>query len=131
MPWLDTRGNGTAGSIYYKLEFTNQSGHGCTLRGYPGISAVDLGGHQLGSAASRDKSRSPRTVRLPSGATATALLKIVDVGNFPRSACHQVSAAGLRVYPPNRATSKVVPFPFGACSRRGTGYLNVQPVRRA
>ncbi|MGI8428546.1 MAG: DUF4232 domain-containing protein [Solirubrobacteraceae bacterium] len=129
--WLDTQGNGAAGSNYYHLEFTNQSGSACMLGGYPGVSAVNLGGDQLGSAASRDKSRRPRTVRLASGATATTVLRIVEAGNFPRSACHQVSAAGLRVYPPNRTASKLIPFPFNACSRTGPVYLSVRAMQKA
>ena len=46
--WLDTDGNGSAGSVYYNLEFTNLSARTCTLTGYPGVSAVGLGGGQLG-----------------------------------------------------------------------------------
>ncbi len=129
--WLDTQGNGAAGSVYYKLQFTNLSSHACTLRGYPGVSAVDLSGHQLGSAASRDNARKPRLVTLAHGATATAVLRIVEAGNFPSATCHQVTAAGLRVYPPNRATSKVIPFPFAACSRTGPVYLSVRVVQKA
>ncbi len=45
--------------------------------------------------------------------------------NYPRSVCRQVAAAGLRVYPPNETVSKVVPFPFAACSRSGPVYLYV------
>jgi hypothetical protein len=127
--WLDTQGNGTAGSIYYTLEFTNLSGHACTLGGYPGVSAVNLDGHQLGSAASRDHATSPRTLTLARDATATAVLRIVEAGNFPRTVCGQVTAAGLRVYPPNLTTSKVVPFPFSACSLTGPVYLNVRAVK--
>ncbi|HEY5318726.1 MAG TPA: DUF4232 domain-containing protein [Solirubrobacteraceae bacterium] len=129
--WLDTQGNGTAGSTYYTLEFTNLSGHTCTLGGYAGVSAVDLAGHQLGSAASRDKATSPHTITLAAGASATAVLRIVEAGNFPGSACHQVTAAGLRVFPPNLTTSKVVPFPFPACSRSGPVYLSVRAVKHA
>jgi hypothetical protein len=127
--WLDTNGNGTAGSIYYQLEFTNQSGHSCTLSGYPGVSAVDLSGHQLGSSASRNPVRSPRRVTLANGKTAIAVLRIVDVGVFSPSACHEMPAAGLRVFPPNRLTAKYVPFPFEACLRTGTTYLRVEAVR--
>lgn len=127
--WLDTQGNGTAGSIYYTLEFTNLSGHKCTLAGYPGVSAVNLSGRQLGSAASRDTSHTPHAVTLANGATATAVLRIVDTGVFSASSCHQVTAAGLRVYPPNSTASKMVPFPFSACSTSGTVYLSVQALR--
>jgi len=48
---MDTQGDGAAGSVYYTLQFTNLSGHACTLRGYPGVSAVSLSGHQLGAPA--------------------------------------------------------------------------------
>jgi hypothetical protein len=127
--WLDTQGNGTAGSIYYTLEFTNLSARTCTLKGYPGVSAVNLGGHTLGSAAGRDHATTPHLITLVPGATATAVLRIVEAGNFPTASCHQVTAAGLRVYPPNLTTSKVVPFPFLACSSTGPVYLSVRAVR--
>jgi hypothetical protein len=127
--WLDTQGNGTAGSIYYTLEFTNLSARTCTLGGYPGVSAVNLGGHTLGSPASRDHTTAAHVITLATGATATAVLRIVEAGNFPTTNCHQVTAAGLRVYPPNLTTSKVVPFPFSACSRSGPVYLSVRAVR--
>jgi hypothetical protein len=129
--WLDTRGNGTAGSIYYKLKFTNLTSHACHLLGYPGVSAVDLGGHRLGSAASRNHSHTPTVVTLARGATAAAVLQIIEAGNFSSTSCHQVLAAGLRVFPPNQTASKVVPFPFRACSRTGPVYLSVQAVRHA
>lgn len=129
--WLDTQGNGAAGSIFYTLEFTNLSSRACTLQGYAGVSAVNLTGHALGSAAGRDHTITPRLVTLAGGASAKAVLRIVEAGNFPPSACRQVTAAGLRVYPPNSTRSKAVPFPFGACSQAGPVYLSVQALRHA
>ena len=129
--WLDTDGNGSAGSVYYNLEFTNLSARTCTLTGYPGVSAVGLGGRQLGQAASRDNSRKPRTVSIETGATVTAVLRIVDALNFPSVTCRDVTAAGLRVFPPNQAASRIVPFPFSACSRVGPVFLTVRAVQNA
>jgi hypothetical protein len=129
--WLDTQSNGTAGSIYYTLEFTNLATHACTLGGYPGVSAVNLAGHQLGSAASRDHGTATHTVTLAPDASATAVLRIVEAGNFPTSTCRQTTAAGLRVYPPNLTSAKTVPFPFSACSRTGPAYLSVQAIKHA
>ena len=37
--------------------------------------------------------------------------------------------AGLRVYPPNQLKSKLISFPFGACSLVDPVYLTVQAVR--
>ena len=52
----------------------------------------------------------------------------LDAGNFSPSLWHPVTAAGLRVYPPNQNASKTVPFPFLACS--GTGILSVESVSK-
>ncbi|MGZ4337652.1 MAG: DUF4232 domain-containing protein [Gaiellaceae bacterium] len=110
--WIDTRGDAGAGSVFHILKFTNQSGHPCVLTGYPGVSAVDLRGRRLGSAASRNPS-AVHAVSLTSGATASAQLRIAQAANFPASACNLAPAARLRIYPPNQTASKVVPDPVG------------------
>ncbi len=126
--WLGTQGSGAAGSTYYNLKFTNLSGHACTLLGYAGVSAVNLAGRRLGSPAARNDQAPLKVIRLPSGGTASEVLQITDIRNFPRTTCHPVTAAGLRVYPPNQTASNVVPFPFGACSRTGPVFLHVETV---
>ena len=128
--WLDTNGNGTAGTTFFKLHFTNLSGHACTLNGFPFLFAVNLKGQQVGRRAAFRKP-APHSVRIPSGKTATAVLGIVDTGVFSRSTCRPVTAAGLRVFPPNQTRSKLVPFPFSTCSRRhGPVSLNIGAVTR-
>ena len=128
--WLDTTGNGAAGSIYYDLELTNLSAQSCTLRGYPGVSAVSLSGAQLGAAASRNPQHALVTITLATGQTAIAVLQIVEAGNYGPTTCGYVTAAGLRVYPPNQTASKVVPFPFMAC-RHSVRILAVESVQRS
>jgi hypothetical protein len=128
--WLDTNGDGAAGSTYFKLQMTNLSGHTCTLFGYPGVSGIGLGGGQLGSAAARDTAQPARRVTLASGATAKTTLRIADVLNYPAATCRPAMAAGLRVYPPGQRAAKIVPFPFRACSRPGAAYLTVRAVGR-
>src|SRR5579884_4050743 len=128
--WINTMGNGAAGNVAYQLQFTNLSGHACTLRGYAGVSGVDLRGRQLGAPATRSPGLPIRRVTLTSGATAMETILIAEVDNFPRRACGQVTAAGLRIYPPDQFASTVVPFPFGACSRSGQQYLQVWPVQK-
>lgn len=128
--WLDTQGQGTAGSTHYNLEFTNPLRHSCSLIGYPGVSAVGLKGKQLGRAAVREHTTRPSRITLRPNQTASVELKISDVANIPRRRCRRVTAAGLRVYPPNDRSSKVVPFPFRACTRPGPTYLQVRALHR-
>ena len=129
--WINTQGNGTAGTIFYTLNFTNLSGHPCLLRGFPGVSAVNLHGGTLGRAASRDSGQTVKTVTLTNGHTAHAVLGLVDIGALSPSTCPPTTAAGLRVFPPNQTSSKVVPFPFPACGRTGgPAFLRIRPVTR-
>jgi hypothetical protein len=125
-------GGGYAGGYGYNLNFTNLSGHACTLRGSPGVSAVNLSGHQLGRAASGDYSGKTPAVRLANGATATALVQVTDTGVYGGRGlpCEPVTAAGVRVYPPNQFASKVAPYPFSACSHAGPVYMSVGPVKK-
>jgi Protein of unknown function (DUF4232) len=127
--WLDTDANGTAGTIFYELQFTNL-GNTCTLRGYPGVSAVSLSGQQLGKPASRVTGIQLKTVTLKRGATVKAALGIVDTGVFSSSQCQAVTAAGLRVIAPNTTGSTVIPFPFSTCSAGGASSLTIRPVTK-
>ena len=128
--WLDTEGNGAAGSSFYDLQFTNLSRRACRLFGYPGVSAVDLHGGQVGHAAARDPVHTASTVLLPAGGSAHTILRIVEAGNFPASRCGPVTAAGLRVYPPGQRASKLVPYPFPACSKTTATVLSVEVVQK-
>lgn len=127
--WLNTTPSGAAGSNFYTLNFTNLSGGRCTLRGYPGVSAVNLRGRQLGKAATRNNSRRARTVSIRNGGTASTTVQIVEAGNFPPASCGMTTAAGLKVFPPNQGASKTIPFPFPACSNSGPSVLSVQAIK--
>jgi uncharacterized protein DUF4232 len=127
-------GNSYAGGDYYYIQFTNLSGHACTLRGYPGVSAVSLSGQQIGSPA-RWGSPSPTTVTLANGATAHANLQVADPADYgtpcaiglparPGRPATFPTAAGFRVYPPDQTASKVIPYPFAACARTGPVWMS-------
>jgi hypothetical protein len=140
--WLNTNGNGAAGSSYYSLNLTNLSPHSCTLYGYPGVSAVTQVGIQLGSAAAFNPAHAASHVILTSARTArgfesstshntaTIILQITVAENFPQAVCSPITAAGLRVYPPGQKESTVVPYPFVACAKAGPRFLHVESVQR-
>jgi hypothetical protein len=123
--WVGVPGDGTAGPVYYELELSNVSSSACTVYGYPGVSAVGLGGKQLGSAARRDAVDPAHLITLGKGATAHVLLGITDPGFFSPTACPKANAIGLRVYPPNDYGSTIVDFPFAACGKKGPSFLSV------
>lgn len=116
-------GGGTAGSIFYPLEFSNVSHRACTLNGFPGVSAVGNGGGQVGPPASRN-GQHHGTVTLAPGATAHAILRVVDAGAVCSS---PVTATSLKVFPPGATRSQSIPFSFAACPH--SGVLIVGPVR--
>ena len=124
-----SQGNGAAGSIYFPLQFTNLSRHACAMRGFPGVSAIDRNGHQLGSPASWDHVVPARTVVLASGATAHTILRWSDVAVTTAPGCHPVfSTFELRVYPPGQRSATYAAFGLAACSHAGPVYLSVEPV---
>jgi Domain of unknown function (DUF4232) len=109
---------GTAGSVYTTIVFTNISSVTCTLYGYPGVSlqtARPL--HQIGKPA-KENPATPRTlVTLQPQTTANALLRIVDAGNYPPSTCGPVTAHYLQVYPPNQTTPAYIKYKTQGCSK--------------
>jgi hypothetical protein len=123
--WLGIPGDGYAGGADYQLELSSTSSHACTLYGYPGVSALARGGHQLGQAAGRGPAAASRLVTLGRGATAHVLLQVTDVANFPPASCGKTTAVALRVYPPGATRSLEIPFTFPACGTSGPVYLHV------
>lgn len=109
---------------FYDLEISNISSSTCTLYGYPGVSAVNAKGKQLGSAAFRDGGFEA-LVTLAPGDTAHALLFIDYKGDVPASQCHPTVAYGLRVYAPGDYSSMEFPFSLPACAKRGPSYLAI------
>jgi Protein of unknown function (DUF4232) len=120
------QGNGAAGTIYYPLQFTNLSGHTCSLYGFPGVSALNRDGQQLGSPAGWERTASPHAVILAPGATAHTTLAYHDVAVTTEPGCDPVgSAVELRVYPPDQRSATDAAFDFEVCSHPGVVYMSI------
>jgi hypothetical protein len=108
---------GYAGGVYQVIDFTNSSGSTCTLTGYPGVSLVSGPPFtQIGLAAQRGGTAPVKTITLAPGATANALLQIVDALNFPTATCGPAKATDLRVYPPNQTLGVFLPSASEGCA---------------
>jgi len=108
---------GTAGSVYTTIDFTNISNVTCTLYGYPGVSLQTARPvHQIGKPAKENPQTPRELVTLQPQTTANALLQIVDAGNYPTSMCGPTTAHYLQVYPPNQTTPAYIKYKTQACS---------------
>ena len=109
---------GTAGSTYTVIDFTNISDVTCTLYGFPGVSLA--GGTpvtQIGLAAAENHATARQLVTLAPGQVASALLRIVDAGNYAPAKCGPVTASYLQVYPPNQTRPGYLSYKSTACSK--------------
>lgn len=121
--------NGYAGGVIVTLVFTNTSAATCTLYGYPGVSLLSSAQQQIGLAAKRSGTATPKLITLdPSGGTASAALQIVDALNFPTSTCSPVKAAYLRIYPPNQTSSVLLANTSEGCAK-SVQTLTISPVQ--
>ncbi len=106
---------GTAGTFYTAVRFTNTSSRNCFIVGYPGVSYIDSPGHQVGAAAARiGPIRS--TVTLRPGTTASAVLGMVDISVFDPGTCRPTPVTGLRVYPPDETAAMYIAYPTTGCA---------------
>ena len=109
---------GTAGSVYTAIDFTNISNVTCTLYGYPGVSLQTARPHhQIGTPAKENPATPRQLVTLQPQTTANALLQITDAGNYSASTCGPVTAHYLKVYPPNQTAPVYIRYSTQACSK--------------
>lgn len=121
---------GTAGTIYRALVFTNTGDRTCTIQGFPGVSFVTGDdGRQVGEAATRVGEKG-RAVTLKPGETANSAVGFVQIGNFDEAICQPTAVRGLRVYPPHERKAKFVPLETTGCAGDLLGsQLTVRTVR--
>ena len=128
--WVNlSQGSVAAGTAAFPLDFTNTGSRACTLSGYPGVSATNANGGQLGRAAARDPLYKAKTVTLPAGGTAHAQLLWTEIGNFTASGCKPATASLIKVYPPNSRTARAGFFDLQACTLAKHPYLFATVIR--
>lgn len=127
--WSADVGNGTAGTIFYVLEFSNVGPSTCTLSGFARVWAIRANGAEVGKPAS-DRGATG-SVTLAPKATAHAILGVVDTGALCGN--HGVASTGLRVVPPGQTLpsspgerDEVENYPLEVCSNESS--MNVTAV---
>jgi hypothetical protein len=127
--WVNVdEGQGALGTWYYPLEFTNVSNHTCRVWGYPGVSATDAIGTQLGDAAGRQADWPPAWVSIGAGGTVHALFGY-GAAEVSTANCKPKAATYLKVYPPNQTTARRAFFDLPSCTLPHHTYLFVSVIR--
>lgn len=122
-------GSAAAGTAFYQIRFTNDSGTACTLYGFPGVSFTgETYAVQVGPAATRNPASHATVVTLGAGAVASAEIAVVDAQNYSPGACGLTTVSGILVYPPNLTTSVGLPFNGYTCVHKKDHVLSVNAV---
>jgi hypothetical protein len=104
--------------VYVVIDFTNTGASTCSLFGYPGVSLVTGRRTRRSACAAKRSTATPKTlVTLAPGATANALLQIVDALNYPSASCGPTKATALKIYPPNQTEPVYLPNTSTGCAK--------------
>jgi hypothetical protein len=116
-------GQGSAGHLHWPIVFRNTSATACSLRGFPGVSALSgRHGHRIGVPASRDRAGRVRRILLAAhSGIASAAFTQTNVDVFDPAQCHPKRAKGLRVFAPGQVRSFYVRLSHRVCSTAPDG----------
>ena len=121
---------GTAGSVYTTIVFTNTSTATCTLYGYPGVSlTTGKPVTVIGKTAKENPATPRRLVTLQPRTSASAVLRIVNAQNYPASQCGPKSSTYLQVYPPNQTAPVRIKHQTLGCAKP-INLMTVDVVKR-
>lgn len=119
--WFGLPADDAAGHSFFQLQISNIGHSTCTFFGYPGVSALNSHGNQVGHPASHT---GPRVrVTLKPGGTTHMVLVVTDASIV---CSHPVQATDIRVFPPGQFHSQNVPLATRQCI--GKSVLSVDSV---
>src|SRR5260370_11961634 len=84
--WYGLPSGVATGHAFFELQFSNIGRSACTFFGYPGVSALDRHGHEVGQPATHSGAR--LAVTLPPRSTAHVVLVIVNAHLLCRPPVH-------------------------------------------
>jgi hypothetical protein len=109
-------GDAAMSHVYGRIILRNTSEETCWVQGYGGLSYVGGGnGTQIGAAADRTTSATPRTVLEPGDKVRSAIVE-TSTGPYPRSECRPTRVDGFRVYVPDETRSIFIAHPTTGCT---------------
>jgi len=106
-------GGAAAGHTFVEFQLSNIGRSTCAFFGYPGVSALNAGGTEVGKPARHAGTKI--TVTLAPGATAHFVLSITNASLI---CAHPVHATQIRVFPPGQFHAQIVPLATQQCVGR-------------
>jgi hypothetical protein len=95
---------------------TNTGSAACTLQGYPGLSTIDAGGTQVGTAAEH-RCCEPTAFTLAPGDQAHAPFTITEAGYAGNPGCPALMrVTTLRLFPPDERADLRAPLDTSRCA---------------
>jgi len=122
-------GQGAAGHVLGRIVLRNTSQRSCWIQGYGGLSYVGGShGRQVGAAADRTASATPRTLVAP-GERVRSQVDETSTGPYSDQECRPRKVAGFRVYLPDETRSQFVAHPTTGCADTDVHLLSHKAYR--
>jgi hypothetical protein len=123
-------GDAAMSHTYGRIVLRNVSDHRCFVEGYGGLSYVGGGdGTQIGAAAERTPSRSPRIVLAPGRRVVSPVVE-TSYAPFPRHKCRPAHVDGFRVYVPDSTEAQFIKHPTTGCRNHKVHLISHKAYRR-
>ena len=115
--------------IYGRIVLRNTSDAACSVQGYGGLSYVGGGnGTQVGAAADRTPSPTPRTVLEPGDRVRSRIVE-TSFAPYPKQRCRPTPVDGFRVYVPDETRSIYIEHPTTGCANPNVHLLEHKAYR--
>jgi hypothetical protein len=109
-------GDAAMSHVYGRIILRNTSEDTCWVKGYGGLSYVGHGnGTQIGAAADRTPSATPKTVLEPGDKVRSAIAE-TSYAPYPKKECKPTKVDGFRVYVPDETRSIYIEHPTTGCA---------------
>jgi Domain of unknown function (DUF4232) len=109
-------GDAAMSHVYGRIILRNTSEDTCWVKGYGGLSYVGHGnGTQIGAAADRTPSATPKTVLEPGDKVRSAVAE-TSFAPYPKKECQPTKVDGFRVYVPDETRSIYIEHPTTGCA---------------
>ena len=109
-------GDAAMSHVFGRIVLRNTSEDACYVKGYGGLSYVGGGnGTQVGAAADRTPSATPRTVLEPGDKVRSAIVE-TSYAPYPKKECRPTKVDGFRVYVPDETRSIFIEHPTTGCA---------------